>query len=310
MPGSASCLKIVTASCVLATLLADIARPLHAQGGAWRVAPAVEARHLAAFSDASLDESSGIVVSRRHPGILWTIEDSGAEAVLHATDTTGADRGSWRVTGAANRDWEALALGPCPAGFCLYIGDIGDNSSARTHAEIYRVPEPDPAGSARASGRATARARRLTVSYPGGPRNAESLAILPDTTLFIISKSESGSRIYEVPASAWRGTAPIRATDRGGLSVPHGSLANLVTDAAVSPDGARLAVRTYTAIYFFRIGPRHQLTADPADGACGIFGIEPQGEGVAWLDQRHLVTSSENNFGMLGGLGLVRCAGM
>ena len=47
-----------------------------------------------------------------------------------------------------------------------------------------------------------------------------------------------------------------------------------------------------------------------AGGACGIFGIEPQGEGVAWLDQRHLVTSSENNFGMLGGLGLVRCAGM
>jgi hypothetical protein len=306
MPGAASCLKIVTASCVLATLLADMARPLHAQGGDWRVAPAVEARHLAAFSDASLDESSGIVVSRRHPGILWTIEDSGAEAVLHATDTTGADRGSWRVTGATNRDWEALALGRCPAGFCLYIGDIGDNSSARTHAEIYRVPEPDPAGRARA----TARARRLTVTYPDGPRNAESLAILPDTTLLIISKSESGSRIYEVPASAWRSTAPIRATDRGGLPVPGGSLANLVTDAAVSPDGARLAVRTYTAIYFFRIGPRHQLTADYAGGACGIFGIEPQGEGVAWLDQRHLVTSSENNFGMLGGLGLVRCAGM
>jgi hypothetical protein len=300
MHGSRFCLRSVAVA--LCGLLWLAVPRLQAQASTWQMTPAIEARRLATFADTTLNESSGLVASRQHPGVLWTIEDSGAEPLLHATDTTGADLGTWTVTGAANRDWEAITLGPCPGGRCLYIGDIGDNNATRRQVEIYRVPEPDPSGRRRT----TARAVPLTVTYPGGSRDAESLAMLPDTSLLIISKSASGSRIYRVPASAWRGTHPVRAVDMGKLSIPAGGLASLVTDAAISPDGTRLAVRTYTAIYFYRITPGPALAED---GACGIFGVEPQGEGVTWLDPERLVTSWESNFGIPGGLALVRCAG-
>ena len=267
---------------------------------------ALEARHLADFADAGITESSGLAASRRHPGILWTIEDSGAEPVLHATDTTGADLGTWRVTGAANLDWEALAIGDCPAGSCLFIGDIGDNRATRAQVTIYRIAEPDP----EAPSRRTRPATRVAVTYPGGPRDAEAMVVLPGGDLLIVSKSRnSAPHLYRVPSGAWRAPTPARASDLGPLPIPSGSLADLVTDAALSPDGRRVAIRTYASIYFFRLDGGYRLSADAAVPACGIFGIEPQGEGLAWLDATHLVTSSEDNFGLRGGLGLVRCEG-
>lgn len=278
---------------------------LHAQSDSSQLRPATEARALAPFRDTSLDEVSGIAASRQHPGLLWLVEDSGADATLHATDTTGANLGTWTVRNAHNRDWEALTLGPCTTGDCLYIGDIGDNQARRAHVTVYRVPEPDPSDASRVTTRATA----LDVAYPDGPHNAESLAVLPDTTLLIISKSMRGSEAFTVPADAWRQRGPTRATSRGPLPIPPGSLATLVTDAAVAPDGARVAVRTYTAIYFFRVGARHALVPDAAMTPCGIFGIEAQGEGVTWTDPRTMITASESNLGFRGGLALVRCGG-
>jgi hypothetical protein len=36
-------------------------------------------------------ESSGVAASRRHPGILWTHNDAGDDAVLYATNLGGED---------------------------------------------------------------------------------------------------------------------------------------------------------------------------------------------------------------------------
>src|SRR5262245_37205871 len=49
------------------------------------------------FVRSDLLESSGVVASSTQPGVLFTINDSGNEALLFATDSTGADRGVWRV---------------------------------------------------------------------------------------------------------------------------------------------------------------------------------------------------------------------
>jgi hypothetical protein len=137
------------------------------------------------------------------------------------------------------------------------------------------------------------------------------MVALPGGDLLIISKSRgSAAHLYQVPAGAWRARGSTRASDLGPLPIPAGSLADLVTDAALSPDGRRIAIRTYVSIHVFRLGADHQLATDAAVPACGIFGIEPQGEGLTWLDATHLVTSSESGFGLRGGLGLVRCEGL
>ncbi len=90
---------------------------------------------------AELPEASGVAVSRRSPGRLWSHNDSG-EARLVALDGRGAVTGRVLLSGVKVEDWEAVAVGPCPAGSCIYIGDIGDNEAERKRITIHRVSEP------------------------------------------------------------------------------------------------------------------------------------------------------------------------
>ena len=65
-------------------------------------------------------EASGLAVSRRVPGRLWTLNDSG-QPVLFALDTRGSVTGQVRLTGADVVDWEAVAVGPCGTASCIYV---------------------------------------------------------------------------------------------------------------------------------------------------------------------------------------------
>ncbi len=97
------------------------------------MAPALESRRTGTLRDRDLRESSGVAVSHRDPGVLWSINDSGNPATLFATDTLGRPLAAIAVTGAENVDWEAIAAGPCgTAGTCLYIADTGDNRERRS----------------------------------------------------------------------------------------------------------------------------------------------------------------------------------
>src|SRR5215213_1725953 len=62
---------------------------------------------------ATLHESSGLAVSHRQAGVLWTHNDSGDGAELFAVDVSGRALGTSRITGAENEDWEDVAVGPC-----------------------------------------------------------------------------------------------------------------------------------------------------------------------------------------------------
>src|SRR5689334_12926657 len=62
---------------------------------------------------ADVPEASGLTISRRHDGLLWTHNDSGNEPVLFAIDTSGRARGRVRVS-ARLRDWEDISAAPAP----------------------------------------------------------------------------------------------------------------------------------------------------------------------------------------------------
>jgi hypothetical protein len=258
----------------------------------------------APFENAELDESSGLAASRQHAGVLWTIEDSGSGPWLFAVDTLGRDRGRWELGGGVNRDWEAIRLGPCPAGSCLYIGDVGDNAGRRDEGSIYRIPEPDPA-----TARGTLRgAERLSFHYPDGPHDVEAMIVTPDQNILLISKGRHDSaQLYRLPASAWTSGSRITAEALGALPLPDVGVAGRVTDAALAPAGRRVVVRTYVDLYLFDLGGGDSLTPSDPPVACGIFGLEAQGEGVDWLDDRRLALSAERAFGISGGIAIVEC---
>ncbi|HEV3049632.1 MAG TPA: hypothetical protein VGX50_04950, partial [Longimicrobium sp.] len=74
-----------------------------------------------------MSETSGAALDPRATGVFWTHGDSGADPVLFAVDAEGRLVGQVAVSGARNRDWEDMAIGPCPGGDCVYVADIGNN---------------------------------------------------------------------------------------------------------------------------------------------------------------------------------------
>jgi len=290
---------------VLPAILISAAFPLRAQDAVYPL----EIRRLAELAPA-LRESSALVVSRAHPGVYWTLNDSGDGPYLYATDSTGGVRARFEVTGARNVDWEALSLGPCPEGVaaaveqCLFISDTGDNDQRRPRVVIYAVPEPDSTGGGDVRDGRTAPAKALRLRYADSPRDAEGLATLPDGSLTLITKGRSGPILrYTIPLQAWSG-GEFTLEDPDTLPIePQFFAGRWVTDAAVDPAGRRAAVRTYSEIYFFSLGPRWTLDGPP----CRIGFVEAQGEGVDFLDEGSLLLSSERARGMPGTLTVVRC---
>jgi hypothetical protein len=255
-----------------------------------------------------LRENSGATMSASQPDVLFSVSDAGNEPVLFALDTTGADRGAWLVRGARNVDWEAISSGPCAAAGadrarssstrCLYIGDVGDNDARRRTLTLYRLAEPR----ARTTGETTAiSADALSFSLEGGPRDIEAMFVAPDGAVHLITKRADRSpagrlrpaRVYALPASAWStGPAVARLVDSLPI-VPGSAPLRTITDAALSADGARLAVRTYTQLFVFDTDPASGRVRRPAPTAvCDLVSLnEPQGEGITWLGARLLLSS-------------------
>ena len=85
----------------------------------------------------------------------------------------------------------------------------------------------------------------------------------------LISKGRTDAFVhYRIPASAW-GKRSVVAEVLGTLPIDRGgSLGQMVTDAALSPDGRRVAVRTYQEVFLFRLTERGVLL--PAGTACSL----------------------------------------
>jgi hypothetical protein len=260
------------------------------------------------FQDPDLRESSGAASSRSHPRVLFTINDSGNPPEIFATDSSGRSLGRWLIPGIRNRDWEALSIGPCPAGRCFYIGDIGDNLERQPQVVVYRIQVPvglqvfrgvpDPAPLYLDS---------AVVRYPDGPHDAEATWVGDQGDLFIVTKGRAGGiRLFHLPPAAFATGQPVTATLVQLLPIEaEQGVGRWVTDAARSPDGRRVAIRTYTELYLFPLAPAGRL-GPPA--SCNLAGLEPQGEGVAWLDDRRLILTSEAPPGTVAGaIHIVTC---
>jgi hypothetical protein len=249
--------------------------------------------------DPRISEASAAAPSQSHRGRLWTLNDSGGDPVLFLTDSSGAALGTFTVAGARNRDWESLGLGRCGSRSCLYIGDTGDNSEQRRSITIYRVAEPEDLTLAR-----TRAAEQIQVEYPDGAHDVEGLYVEPEGGVVLITKGRSkGVLTFRIPPEAWRRPGITLATRLDSLPIPASLIrGNLVTDAAISPDGLRVVIRTYTELWFFLRDRAGRLRLDPARPTCAIPArTERQGEGVGFWGGDTLVLTSELGVGWKGG---------
>jgi hypothetical protein len=250
-------------------------------------------RKVGEITSPSLAEVSGMTAASVVRGGWWVVNDSGNTPELHLIAGTGRLLASVSLRGATNVDWEDLASGPGVRGRrTLYVGDIGDNDRGRKDLAVYRVAEP--ARDAR-----SAAATKLPFRYPDGRHDAEALFVDPASgRIYVVTKSFSPQE----PCRLYRFPLPLRPGQRVTLQRVGGRFAKLieavplVTGAAVSPDGTRLAIRTYLQAWEWRRGsgsPFESLfAATPKEVS---IHRETQGESIAYTsDGKALETTSES----------------
>ena len=233
-----------------------------------------------------LREGSGVAASKRSPGRFWAHNDSG-EPVLFALDSKGTVVGRVRVPGVKVQDWEAVAVGPCPSGSCIYLGDIGDNDAERRDITIHRFPEPADASGSLAS------AEVFRVRYPDGAHDAETLLVTPNGDILIVTKGDTGPvGLYRLPSDAKPGDTvtlqSIAKPRQGGKTADH-----RITDGAVSPSGAWVALRTNTALLLYRAADLMSGNWREASRLSLKELAEPQGEGIAFADENTIYLVGE-----------------
>ena len=239
-----------------------------------------------------IPEASGLAISRRTPGLIWSHNDSGNPETLFALDAAGNLRGRVRVPARA-RDWEDVSAAPCASGACLYISDIGDNGMTRRRIRIYRVPEPSPTDAN------TATPEVFDATYADGPHNAEAMFVIGED-LFIITRDRVGG-LYRSSSALHGPTLTFQRIGQLGLEA--------VTDAEASPDQSRIVVRTSHEAVIYQskelIGGQTRPSARiPIDGL-----KEPQGEGVALDDDGALYLASEGGpFNSAGRFFRLKCS--
>ena len=89
---------------------------------------------------------------------------------------------------------------------------------------------------------------RVTLRYPDGPHDAESMAVHPDGTLFILTK-ERPARLFRARLDSPQPTLEAVTTLDPG---------NVPTDMAISDDGSRVIVLTYKEAVEFAMDFKEQ----------------------------------------------------
>ncbi|HYO82086.1 MAG TPA: hypothetical protein VES20_11835 [Bryobacteraceae bacterium] len=256
-----------------------------------------EPKVLATVRITGLTESSGLVASRRHPGVFWTHNDSGARPELFAIDAGGKLRGRCSVPGVKARDWESLAAGPGPVKgqSYLYIGDIGNNMGHEKGITVYRLREPELKAD-----RCSA-AEALTFRWPSRRHDAEALLIHPTSgDLYVVTKERGDDRmtfVYKAAAPLKSGSALKRVAI---LDLPDTRLFTAVvggvTGGDISPDGRRVVLCDYLKAYEAELPPgskRFDAIWRTKWQVVGT-GLRPQGEAVAYrADGNAVVLTSE-----------------
>lgn len=228
-----------------------------------------------ALAGAEIGEVSGIAASAVHDDVFYVHNDAGDSSRFFAITRAGALLATFEVAPAKNDDWEDIAIGPCDAGSCVYIGDIGDNEEVRAGYAIYRVVEPV----ALTPAMQVVSAERFDFTYEDGPHDAEVLLVHPLTgVVTIVTKVRSGpSGIYELTLT----DEPRVAVRRGEIEAYDGD--NEFTGGAVHPDALGVLLRTETHLFFSPLQPGQSVAA-ALDVDCPVRAPnETQGEAVTWL---------------------------
>ncbi len=223
----------------------------------------------------ALDEASGLAVSRRAPDLLWSLNDSDGGPLLYALGYDGSNRGTVRVNGIRNVDWESLRSFTFEGRSWLLIGDVGFDDGRRTRFAIHVIPEPDPERLSAQQEISVEVAWSFDFEYGDGlARDCESVAVdVSEQALYLLEKRVYPAGLYRLPLRPADGRLqiPFLVGRIGSLPQPDPELARTksvkaswranVTDMDFATDRSAAVVLTYANAYLFRRAPGESWAA-------------------------------------------------
>jgi len=258
---------------------------------------------IATLDAPSLREISGITRSSS-PGVFWVHNDSGNEPRIFAItlDSMGAMSNDGiahtmdgvKVENALNRDWEDVTY----ADGRLYVADMGNNLNTRRDLGVYVFDEPH-----NKKAKPSDRAEFLPIRYPDQTEfpgdkwefDCEAMFIDAGKLYFLTKHRAAGHRFGFIDGTKLYSLDTL-STDSQNVLTLVGRRDDMggATGADLSPDGRRLAVATYAAIWVFERPARgdNWLTGDASDLAVNPL-MAGMIEGVTWQDNETLLVVSE-----------------
>jgi hypothetical protein len=208
--------------------------------------------------DRKVREPSGVTASPGHAGVFWTHGDSGTGNWLFAIDRDGKLLARLRVKGADNVDWEDITHDDHGN---LWLGDIGNNDSARRDLVVYRIPEPDPS----ADIDEVRPDRVVPFSYSEQTEFGDKYADFDAESLmwwagqlWLLSKhrSDDFTHLYRFPSLDGEAVELERVASFDLGASLAGELkpwAGQATAAEAAPDGKHWALLSYDAAFVFEL---------------------------------------------------------
>lgn len=299
------------AACALVAMAACSSGVAESNGS--REVEACQAPVVVGELPSELFEASGISRDPRRSDLFWIHNDSGNDPLLYAVDSTGALAGAIPITGATSRDVEDIALARCAEGWCLYYADMGDNLAVHDEIYVHRLPLPPVPSDAAVPSEPVSPLMSYTMVYPGGPRDAEGLFVDSERgELGIVTKGRNGLlELFVADLQTLESLdGPVALERVGRLDMPNdGSSSHFVTAADLSPDGTRLAVRSYSRLYLFDWAGSASFDTLAAPSSVSLLSLlEPQGEGLAFTaDGSRLYLASEGRESLPPQLSRIDC---
>ena len=248
----------------------------------------IQPKVLGIVQSPAIAEASGLAASKVLRGCFWTHNDSGNKNEVYLLDSTGKLLSVVTLSGTVNRDWEDISegIGPTPGKQYVYVGNIGNNVPLDIDVQIFRFEVPATIPGHQVSVRPDV----LTLKYPDGARDAESLMIDPiGKSIYIVSKREKQVGLYKIPHLNFKNNEKVTMQKAGTL--PY----TWITAADISQDGHHIAIRNKNKIYYWHRNAGETVEAAMARPATSLpYVPEKQGEGLTFkTDNSGYITISE-----------------
>jgi hypothetical protein len=245
--------------------------------------PAPGATTRCQVTDPRLSEISGLVVVGDR---MLAMNDGGEQVAVYLLDA------SCRVADVHTApidpyDPEDMAVGKDGT---VWLADTGDNRVDRPTVALIALRPDGSTGVYR-------------MTYPDGPHDAEALLLAPDGMPYVVTKEVLGSSgVYRPVKPLENGgtvglgkVSTVTVTLTGTEGGPVGRAGQLmITGGAVSADGRRLALRTYTDAYVWPLTASDVVAALSGAPTRIALPPSPQGESISFTaDSGSLVVASE-----------------